>query len=30
MASQYQAAQTRLRKFEEAGPPQAISRASSR
>ena len=30
MASQYQAAQTRLRKFEEAGPPQASSRASSR
>jgi ATPase subunit of ABC transporter with duplicated ATPase domains len=24
MASRYQAAQTRLRKFEEAGPPQAI------
>jgi ATPase subunit of ABC transporter with duplicated ATPase domains len=26
MASQYRAAQTRLRKFEEAGPPQAIPR----
>ena len=26
MASQYKAAQTRLRKFEEAGPPQAIPR----
>ncbi len=26
MASRYQAAQTRLRKFEEAGPPQAIPR----
>ena len=26
MASQYQAAQTRLRKFEEAGPPQAQPR----
>ena len=29
MASRYQAAQTRLRKFEEAGPPEA-SRASRR
>jgi ATPase subunit of ABC transporter with duplicated ATPase domains len=27
MASRYQAAQTRLRKFEEAGPPQGIPRA---
>ena len=26
LASQYKAAQTRLRKFEEAGPPQAIPR----
>jgi len=26
LASQYRAAQTRLRKFEEAGPPQAIPR----
>jgi ATPase subunit of ABC transporter with duplicated ATPase domains len=26
MSSQYRAAQTRLRKFEEAGPPQAIPR----
>ncbi|HCO03639.1 MAG TPA: ABC transporter, partial [Actinobacteria bacterium] len=26
MAAQYKAAQTRLRKFEEAGPPQAIPR----
>jgi ATPase subunit of ABC transporter with duplicated ATPase domains len=26
MAAQYRAAQTRLRKFEEAGPPQAIPR----
>ena len=26
MASRYQAAQTRLRKFEEAGPPQAVPR----
>ena len=26
MASRYQAAQTRLRKFEEAGPPQAMPR----
>jgi ATPase subunit of ABC transporter with duplicated ATPase domains len=26
MASQYKAAQTRLRKFEQAGPPQAIPR----
>ncbi|MDF2967404.1 MAG: family ATP-binding cassette protein [Nocardioidaceae bacterium] len=26
LASRYQAAQTRLRKFEEAGPPQAIPR----
>lgn len=26
LASRYQAAQTRLRKFEEAGPPQAIAR----
>ncbi len=26
MASQYRAAQTRLRKFEDAGPPQAIPR----
>lgn len=26
LASQYQAAQTRLRKFEEAGPPQGIPR----
>ena len=26
MASRYQAAQTRLRKFEEAGPPQAVAR----
>jgi len=26
MASRYQAAQTRLRRFEEAGPPQAIPR----
>jgi ATPase subunit of ABC transporter with duplicated ATPase domains len=26
MASRYQAAQTRLRKFEEAGPPQALPR----
>jgi ATPase subunit of ABC transporter with duplicated ATPase domains len=26
MASQYRAAQTRLRKFEEAGPPQAVPR----
>lgn len=26
MASRYQAAQTRLRKFEEAGPPEAIPR----
>jgi ATPase subunit of ABC transporter with duplicated ATPase domains len=26
MASRYQAAQTRLRKFEEAGPPQAVTR----
>ena len=26
MASRYRAAQTRLRKFEEAGPPQAIPR----
>lgn len=26
MASRYQAAQTRLRKFEEAGPPQEIAR----
>lgn len=26
MAAQYQAAQTRLRKFEEAGPPEAIPR----
>lgn len=26
MSSRYQAAQTRLRKFEEAGPPQAIAR----
>ena len=25
LASQYKAAQTRLRKFEEAGPPQAIA-----
>ena len=29
LASQYQAAQTRLRKFEEVGPPSS-SRASSR
>ena len=29
MASQYRAAQTRLRKFEEAGPPQAIPREQS-
>ena len=29
MASRYQAAQTRLRKFEEAGPPQrAAARAA--
>ena len=26
MASRYQAAQTRLRRFEEAGPPEAIPR----
>ena len=26
LASRYQAAQTRLRKFEEAGPPQAVAR----
>jgi ATPase subunit of ABC transporter with duplicated ATPase domains len=26
MASRYQAAQTRLRKFEDAGPPQAVAR----
>lgn len=26
LASRYQAAQTRLRKFEEAGPPQALAR----
>ena len=26
MASRYQASQTRLRKFEEAGPPQALPR----
>ena len=29
LASRYQAAQTRLRKFEEAGPPQAIPREQS-
>ena len=29
LASQYKAAQTRLRKFEEAGPPQAIPREQS-
>ncbi len=29
VASQYKAAQTRLRKFEEAGPPQAIPREQS-
>jgi ATPase subunit of ABC transporter with duplicated ATPase domains len=29
MAAQYKAAQTRLRKFEEAGPPQAIPREQS-
>ncbi|HYO38660.1 MAG TPA: ATP-binding cassette domain-containing protein [Nocardioidaceae bacterium] len=29
LASQYRAAQTRLRKFEEAGPPQAIPREQS-
>jgi ATPase subunit of ABC transporter with duplicated ATPase domains len=29
MASQYRAAQTRLRKFEEVGPPQAIPREQS-
>src|SRR5665648_896980 len=28
LASRYQAAQTRLRKFEEAGPPQAVVRGS--
>ena len=28
MASRYQAAQTRLRKFEEAGPPRGAARAS--
>ena len=30
MAGRYQAAQTRLAKFEEAGPPQAVPAASSR
>ena len=29
MASRYQAAQTRLRKFEEAGPPMAVPRQQS-
>jgi ATPase subunit of ABC transporter with duplicated ATPase domains len=29
LAAQYKAAQTRLRKFEEAGPPQAIPREQS-
>jgi ATPase subunit of ABC transporter with duplicated ATPase domains len=29
LASQYKAAQTRLRKFEEAGPPQAVPREQS-
>jgi ATPase subunit of ABC transporter with duplicated ATPase domains len=29
LASQYRAAQTRLRKFEEAGPPQAVPREQS-
>jgi len=29
LASQYRAAQTRLRKFQEAGPPQAIPREQS-
>ena len=29
LASRYQAAQTRLKKFEEAGPPQAIPREQS-
>jgi ATPase subunit of ABC transporter with duplicated ATPase domains len=29
MASQYRAAQTRMRKFEEAGPPQALPREQS-